>query len=75
VTKYAYKNVGEAIAEALKVFITNPSLLEDLWPEHYAWLRDCGFEPVVHDHWSEVLRDSPRHLEVVGKQTCLNSSK
>lgn len=54
-------NTGEAIAESLKVFISNPTLLNCIAPERFDWLSEW-LTPVETRHWRELLSDSPRHI-------------
>lgn len=64
VTGYAERAPEEDVAEAMKVFILNPSLLEACWPRRHAFLAR-RFEPVVTADWVEILGDSERHLKAV----------
>lgn len=56
--------VEESVAEAMKLFVLNPTLLAECWPRRYAIIRE-RYQPVVENHWSEILADSPRHLKAV----------
>lgn len=67
VTSYGATHVKEDVAEAFKLFLTNPTLLEVGWPIRYRLLR-CAFVPVEERHWREVLAYSPRHLAVMEKR-------
>lgn len=65
VTGYGRKNASEGIAEAFKVFVTNPTLLLAVAPFHYAFFVKRELKPIVTAHWSEILAGSPRHLQAV----------
>lgn len=67
VTSYGASQVVEDVAEAFKLFLTNPTLLEAGWPIRYRLLR-AAFVPVEERHWREVLAYSPRHLAVMEKR-------
>jgi hypothetical protein len=68
VTSYGATNSSEGIAEAFKVFVTNPTLLLALHPFHYAFFMRRGLQPAVTSHWSEILSESQRHLDVVQRK-------
>jgi hypothetical protein len=66
VSGYAQFDRHEDFSEAMKLMITNPSLLEALCPLRYAhFVGKLGISPVETRHWSEILCDSPRHLKAV----------
>lgn len=65
-TSYAATCTEEDIAESVKLFITNPTLLWELRPLRYGVLAlNLELRPVVTQHWREVLADSPRHIACV----------
>lgn len=46
----------EAFAEAVRLFVLNPTLLEEGRPGRYGMLTDgLGLEPLVTDHWTDVI--------------------
>ena len=61
VTSYGATSTHEDIAETLKLFITNPSLLAAAWPTRYEFVRRY-LTPIETRHWREILADSPRHV-------------
>jgi hypothetical protein len=64
-TKYGQSCAAEGIADAFKVFVTNPTLLLALAPCHYAWFTRKGLQPVVTAHWSDVLASAPSLVRAV----------
>lgn len=60
-TSYANKNDLEFAAEALKLFITNPTLLEALRPATYDFIL-YSLKPVETRHWTEVLASAPDRI-------------
>jgi hypothetical protein len=67
VSSYGETSTGEDIAEAFKLFVDNPTLLRDLWPNRYAMFASCLI-PVEPRHWREILAGSPRHIRVVERK-------
>lgn len=67
-TSYGRRNAGEAIAEAFKLFVTNPNLLLVYGPLAYGFFRQCGLVPVVTSTWREILERSPRHVAAVERR-------
>lgn len=66
VGSYARTQPHEDLAEAFKVFVTNPSLLECIAPKRYAFfVNSMSLVPVESRHWREILGDSPRHIRAV----------
>lgn len=66
VTGYALKNPGEDLAEAFKVFVTDPSLLREVAPNRFKFLvEELGLVAIEERHWREILEDSPRHIRAV----------
>lgn len=66
VSGYAAFDRHEDFSEAMKLMITNPSLLEALCPlRHAHFTQKLGIVPVETRHWSEILCDSPRHIQAV----------
>ena len=62
----ARKDRHEDFADALMIFITNPSLLASLNPMRHAFMTDnLGLVPSETRDWREVLRGSPEHVAYV----------
>ncbi|MCI0588924.1 MAG: hypothetical protein L0323_19045, partial [Planctomycetes bacterium] len=66
VTSYA-PNVGEDVAEAFKLFSSNPDLMRLVRPLRFRFLAD-RIRPVEMRPWREVLAGSPRHLATAERQ-------
>lgn len=66
VTSYGATSPEEDLAESLKVFITNPTLLELMWPQRYELLSTL-WEPVETRPWHEVLSGASLQLDVVDR--------
>jgi len=66
VGSYAASQTIEDFAESMKVFVTNPTLLECIAPKRYAFIvKDLRLKPVESRHWRVILEDSPRHIKAV----------
>ena len=66
VSGYAAMDRHEDFSEAMKLMITNPSLLEAICPRRHGYFtQTLGLVPVEARHWTEILCDSPRHLQAV----------
>jgi hypothetical protein len=66
VGSYAKSRDAEDLAEAFKVFVTNPSLLEAIAPRrHRFFTEELKLKPVESRHWREILGESPRHIRAV----------
>jgi len=66
---YATYQTAEDFAETLRVFILNPSLVEELAPKRNRFLvKEMLLKPVESRHWRELLSDSPRHIKEVEKR-------
>lgn len=55
----------EDLADALMLFVRNPSLLLELCPLRHAHLTECGLVPTEKRHWREVLARFPDSLSAV----------
>lgn len=65
VSRYSHMHPREDFAESCMLMITNPTLLRDACPRRYGFIAETlGLRPVELRHWSEILRDSPRHVEL-----------
>jgi len=54
---------GEAFAEAMRVFISNPDLLRAARPQRYYLIRhELGLHHGVEGSWQDVLKDAPLHI-------------
>lgn len=67
VTSYGYTNYFEDIAEAFRLFTTNPTLLEFLWPLRYTFLLS-HLAPVENRHWKDILHAQPRRIQAIEKR-------
>ena len=56
---------SEAFAESLKIFITNPTLLQAGIPERYNFIIALGIKPVITRHYTELMKG--RFLEQAEK--------
>lgn len=72
VSSYGASCTHEDIAEAFKLFVNNPTLLQELWPVRYELFRSY-LEPVVTTHWRAILADSPRHIKVVERKLSMKA--
>lgn len=63
ITSYGNHNSSEGIAEAFKLFVTNPTLLLAVAPVHYLFFHQRGLRPIVTRAWHEILDRSPRHID------------
>lgn len=61
-------NTSEAIAESFKVYVTNPTLLQELRPQRFAFF-EARLQPVETRGWREILAGSPRHKMAVLRAT------
>lgn len=68
VTGYGETCIHEAIAEAVKLYITNPMLLVLAYPLHAAWLHSHGLMPIVKTPWDKILESSPRHVKAASNK-------
>lgn len=60
---YASYDRHEDFAEAMRVFINNPTLLADLRPRRYEFItRSLGLKSAETRHWTEILSDNPLRL-------------
>lgn len=76
VTSYGATNASEGIAEAMKVYVSNPTLLLALFPFHYKFFfKTLNLKPVVTQHWSEILAKSQRHLDAVKRKLLTQASR
>jgi len=55
-------NAYEIFAEAMRLFILNPKLLEEGRPLRYWFLRGLGLKPITDVPWREVLRNAHPRL-------------
>lgn len=70
VSSYA-PNEDEDFAEAIKLFITNPDLLQCGRPERYHYLVDAlGLVPIVERPWREVLSKAHPRLIAAAENWC-----
>jgi len=53
---------SEAFAESMRLFILNPTLLEQAVPERYNFICDLGLVPYVGLHWKAVLNNHPGYV-------------
>lgn len=55
--------LGEAFAEAMRLYISNPNLLEAARPQRYYLIRhELGLHHGVEGSWQDVLKDAPLHI-------------
>lgn len=59
-------NIYEAVAESMKLFITNPHLLKIIAPTRFAHIIAAGLKPLIKDKWFDVLT-SESHRNVIIK--------
>ncbi len=56
-------NIHESFAEAIRLFVTNPSLLRQGRPARWSLLTDqLGLRPLHKEPWQAVLAKSPRYV-------------
>lgn len=56
ITSYGDTCTEEDWAETLKLFILNPTLLQEGRPIRYGYLLSCGLKPVIGDHWTVIMQ-------------------
>jgi len=68
VTSYE-PNVFESIAEAFKLFLGNPDLLEQGRPKRFnIFFKDLKLKPVINSTWKDVLNNAhPRFIDLAEK--------
>jgi len=65
-------NSSEAFAETIKLFITNPDLLQKISPKRYSILiDDLKLIPVISDSWDKVLHHAhPKFKAAIINKIC-----